>query len=430
MARARGFFGRPAFRNRGHRRNRRSGSGSIGDAAAGAERRSRLSRRDEISRPARPSRPSGRPYLDARIAAHRAPDRRVPQDRRIPAMKRLAALGALFFISGCASLEYYAQAVGGHLEVMRLAVPIEERLREPDMPEALRAKLAKALAIREFASRELALPDNDSYRRYADIGRPFVVWNVFAAPEFSVKPIESCFLFAGCVSYRGFYSEEAAQRHAVSLAEQGHDVYVGGVAAYSTLGWFSDPVLSTFIQYPEPEVARIVFHELAHQLVYVKGDTVFNESFAATVEEEGVHRWLEREGTPAQRAAHQDSRRRRSEFVALVMKYRAELAAFYDRPAEPEEKRAGKRRLFMQMQDEYASLKASWGSFAGYDRLFARGANNALLASVASYSELVPAFRALLAQKHGDLPVFYAAVRELAKLHKSERDARLAVPRR
>jgi predicted aminopeptidase len=341
-------------------------------------------------------------------------------------MKRLAALGSLVFVSGCVSFEYYAQAVGGHLEVMRLAVPIEERLREADTPEPLRAKLAKVLAIREFASRELALPDNGSYRRYADIGRPFAVWNVFAAPEFSVKPVESCFLFAGCVSYRGFYSEEAAQRHAASLAEQGHDVYVGGVPAYSTLGWFSDPVLSTFIQFPESEVARIVFHELAHQVAYVRGDTMFNESFAATVEEEGVRRWLERGGTPAQRAAYEDSRHRRSEFVALVIKYRAELAGFYDRPAEPEEKRAGKRRLFAQMQDEYRVLKVSWGGFAGYDRLFARGANNALLASVASYAELVPAFRALLAQKQGDLAVFYAAVRDLAKLEKPERDARLA----
>jgi predicted aminopeptidase len=341
-------------------------------------------------------------------------------------MKRLAALGALLFVPGCVSLEYYAQVGGGHLEVMRLAVPIEERLREADTPEPLRAKLAKVLAIREFASRELALPDNGSYRRYADIGRPFVVWNVFAAPEFSVKPLESCFLFAGCVSYRGFYSEEAALRHSASLAEQGYDVYVGGVPAYSTLGWFSDPVLSTFIQFPELEIARIVFHELAHQVAYVKGDTMFNESFAATVEEEGVRRWLEREGTSAQRAAYEDSRRRRSEFVALVIKYRAELAAFYDLPAEPEERRAGKRRLFAQMQDEYRVLKVSWGGFAGYDRLFARGANNALLASVASYAELVPAFRALLAQKQGDLAVFYAAVRDLAKLEKPERDARLA----
>ncbi len=341
-------------------------------------------------------------------------------------MRRLAALGTLLLVSSCVTIDYYAQAVGGHLEVMRLAVPIEDRLREGDTPEPLRSKLARALAIRKFASRELALPDNGSYQRYADLGRPFVLWNVFAAPEFSVKPLESCFLFAGCVSYRGYYSETSAERHAAELATEGYDVYVGGVPAYSTLGWFDDPVLSTFIQYPEPEVARIVFHELAHQTVYVKGDTMLNESFAATVEEEGVHRWLEREGTPAQRAAYADIRRRHSEFVALILKYRVKLAAFYDEPLPVEKKRTGKRRIFAEMQGEYGALKTSWGGFAGYDRMFARGANNAFLASVASYTELVPAFRALLAQKQGDFAAFYAAVRELAKLKKPERDARLS----
>jgi predicted aminopeptidase len=299
-------------------------------------------------------------------------------------------------------------------------------LREPSTPEPLRAKLARALAIREFASRDLALPDNGSYRRYADLGRPFVVWNVVAAPEFSVEPLESCFPFAGCVSYRGYYSEEAARRYAAALAEKGYDVHLGGAPAYSTLGWFDDPVLSTFIHYPEAELAGVVFHELAHQAVYLKGDTMFNESFASTVEEEGVRRWLEREGAPAQRQAYAESRRRRSEFVALVIKYRAELAAFYDRPGQLEEKRAGKRRLFSEMEDEYLALKISWGGFAGYDRLFARGANNALLASVASYAELVPAFRALLAKKQGDLAAFYDAVRDLERLEKPERDAQLA----
>jgi predicted aminopeptidase len=341
-------------------------------------------------------------------------------------MKRLAAVATLVLASGCSSVGYYAQAVSGHLEVMWLSVPIEERLHDTGTPVPLREKLERVLAIREFASRELALPDNDSYRRYADLGRPFVVWNVFAAPEFSVTPVQSCFPFAGCVSYRGFYSEEGAQRHAAELAQQGDDVYVGGVSAYSTLGWFSDPVLSTFIQYPEPEVARILFHELAHQEVYIKGDTVFNESFAATVEEEGLRRWLEREGTPEQRAAYADSRRRRSEFSALVLKYRAQLSDFYARPLSTEERREGKRRLFAEMSDEYGALKTSWGGFAGFDRLLARGVNNAFLVSIASYSELVPAFRALLAQKKGDLPAFYREVRDLAKLEKAERDARLA----
>jgi predicted aminopeptidase len=228
------------------------------------------------------------------------------------------------------------------------------------------------------------------------------------------------------VSYRGFYSEEDAKKHADALATEGDDVYVGGVSAYSTLGWFSDPVLSTFINYPEPEVARIVFHELAHQEVYLKGDTVFNESFAVAVEEEGLRRWLEREGTPTQRAAYVDSRRRQAEFAALVLRYRTRLAGFYAEPGTTEEKREGKRRLFSEMNDEYAALKASWGGFAGFDRLLARGLNNAFLVSIASYTELLPAFRALLAQEKGDLPAFYRAVRELSKLEKPERNARLA----
>jgi predicted aminopeptidase len=341
-------------------------------------------------------------------------------------MKRPAALGALMCLVGCTSIEYYAQAVSGHFEVMWHAVPIDERLREGDTPAPLKQKLERALVIREFASRELGLPDNDSYRRYADLGRSYVLWNVFAAPEFSVAPIQSCFPFAGCVSYRGFYSEGAAKKHADALAGEGDDVYIGGVTAYSTLGWFSDPLLSTFINYPEPEVARIVFHELAHQEVYVKGDTVFNESFAVAVEEEGLRRWLEREGTPEQRTAYADSRRRQAEFAALVLRYRARLADFYAKPNSTEDKREGKRRLFAEMNDEYGALKISWGGFAGFDRLLARGLNNAFLVSIASYTELLPAFRALLAQNKGDLPALYGAVRDLAKLDKPERDARLA----
>jgi len=341
-------------------------------------------------------------------------------------MKTLAAAVAQLALSGCTSIGYYAQAVSGHLEVMWLAQPIEERLKDTGAPESLHAKLARALAIRNFASRELALPDNGSYRKYADIGRQFVVWNVFAAPEFSVEPVKSCFLFAGCVSYRGYYSEAKAREAAASFAAQGNDVYVGGVAAYSTLGWFDDPVLSTFINYSEAELARLLFHELAHQVVYVKDDTVFNESFATAVEEEGVRRWLEREGTPAQRVAYSESRRRRSELVALFVQYRSKLAAFYERPASVEEKRAGKQRLLAQMQEDYRMLKASWAGFPGYDRLFVGGANNALLASIVSYAALVPAFRELLARNQGELAAFYAAVRELAELGKPERDVRLA----
>jgi predicted aminopeptidase len=344
-------------------------------------------------------------------------------------MKRLIALAAAaMLLPACAAIEYYAQAVGGHLELLRLSVPIEEALHQPNTPEAVRARLEHVVAIRNFASRELKLPDNGSYRRYADIGRPFVIWNVFAAPEFSVKAVESCFPFAGCVTYRGYYSEEGGQRHAARMAAEGNDVYIGGVPAYSTLGWFDDPVLSTFIRYPDAELARLLFHELAHQVVYVKDDTMFNESFAVAVEEEGVRRWLDSRGTPEQRAAHESFTRRRQQIVALVLKYRTRLEAFYGEPGSAEEKRAGKERRFDEMLSEYRALKDSWDGYAGYDRLFGKRPNNALLASIAAYTELVPAFRALLAAGGGDMERFYAAARKLAAMPAGERRMVLGAP--
>jgi predicted aminopeptidase len=344
-------------------------------------------------------------------------------------MRRVAVVaGAALALSGCGTLGYYAQAVGGHMELMRLSVPIDEALREPGTPDALRARLERVVAIRDFASRELKLPDNGSFRRYADIGRPYVVWNVFATPEFSVKPVESCFPFAGCVAYRGYYSEDAARRYASDMAGEGYDVYSGGVPAYSTLGYFDDPVLSTFVRYPDAELARLLFHELAHQVVYVKNDTMFNESFAVAVEEEGVRRWLEARGTPEQRAAYEAATERRRQVFALVLEYRKRLDAFYRAPGTVEEKRAGKARLFDEMLEKYAALRQSWGGFAGYDRLFGARPNNALLASIAAYTELVPAFRAMIAQAGGDMDRFYAAVRKIADLAPEERRAKLGGP--
>lgn len=339
-------------------------------------------------------------------------------------MKRLA-LCALPLLAGCAALNYYAQAVNGHFDVLSRAVPIEQRLLDAQTSPALKIKLARLLEVREFASRELHLPDNAAYRSYAELDRPFVVWNVFAAPEFSVAPVQSCFFFAGCVGYRGYYAEAAAEQGAQELARRGYDVYVGGVPAYSTLGWFDDPALSTFIGYPEAEIARVVFHELAHQVAYVKDDSVFNESFAVAVEEEGVRRWLAHNGTPAQRADYAEQQHRRAALSALLLDYRSRLAAFYAQNGAVEEKRAGKARIFAQMLEDYRALRSSWGGFAGYDRLFAKQPNNALLASVAAYTDRVPVFRALLAQKQGDLRAFYGAVRELARMDKPERDARL-----
>ena len=341
-------------------------------------------------------------------------------------MKAVLLFALAPLLAGCSTIEYYAQAIGGHLDVIGRAVRIEERMREPDLPQPLRDKLSRVIAMRDFASRELALPDNGSYRRYAELNRAFVVWNVFAAPEFSVEPVQSCFPVAGCVSYRGFYREADAQAHASSLRAGGHDVHIGGVPAYSTLGWFDDPVLSTFIRYPDAEVARLIFHELAHQVTYAKNDTVFNESFAAAVEQEGAQRWLARYGTREEGTAYATLQSRRSEFLALVLGYRDRLAAFYAQPLAVEQKRSGKAQLFAAMLQDYERIKAGWGGFSGYDRIFAHGANNALLASVTAYTEQVPAFRALLARKGGDLHAFYVAVKELGRLDKTARDARLA----
>jgi len=334
----------------------------------------------------------------------------------------------LLLLGGCSNFSYYWQSVSGQMEVWRKERAVEEVIADPGTAQALKEKLARALEIRAFASRELGLPQNDSYRRYADLGRPFVVWNVFAAPEFSVQPQRWCFLFAGCVSYRGYFSREEAERFAAELAAQGNDVYVGGVPAYSTLGWFADPVLNTFIHYPETELARLVFHELAHQLLYVPGDTTFNESFASAVEHEGLRRWAARGANDARRAEIERARRAREEFGALVAKYRDRLDALYRTRLAPEAMRARKQEVLKEMDAEYRARRSGWDGYARYDGWFATLPNNARLASVAVYTQQVPAFEALLAREGGDLARFYAAVRSLAALPKEERDARLKAP--
>ncbi|MGH8723553.1 MAG: aminopeptidase [Burkholderiales bacterium] len=312
--------------------------------------------------------------------------------------------------AGCQSLAYYTQAIGGHLGVMAKARPLDEVIADPATDAQLKQRLETARRIREFATRRLGLPDNRSYLAYADLERPYVVWNVFAAPEFSVEPKQECFPFAGCVSYRGFYSEEEARRHAQKLREGGYDVYVGGVPAYSTLGWFDDPLLSTFIRTSDAQLARLVFHELAHQLVYARGDTTFNESFAVVVEEEGVRRWLEFENRPNELAEFRTVQARKREFAARVAETRGRLAAAYagslPREAMLERKRAELERLR-----------------AAVPRLPA-DANNAFLASIAVYTELVPAFERLLADS-GSLEVFYERVRKLAESGKRDIDGLL-----
>jgi len=326
---------------------------------------------------------------------------------------------------GCGSANYYWQGIRGEMDILGRAEPIAVVV-DKTQDAALRANLERAIAIRDFASRELGLPDNASYRTYADVGRRFVLWNVFATPEFSLEARQWCFPVAGCVNYRGYFDEAAARAEALRFSDNGDDVHVGGVPAFSTLGYFNDPILSTFIRYPEPELARLIFHELAHQVAYAKDDTVFNESFAVAVEEEGVRRWLATRHDAALTAQAATSQQRREAFRSLVERTREQLAVVYASGAGDDAKRAGKAAAFAEMRHEYAALKEQSGGFSIYDAWFAQGPTNASLASVALYSSKVPSFRALLAEERDDLPRFYARVSELARLPKEQRDATLA----
>lgn len=335
------------------------------------------------------------------------------------------ALGVFAALAGgCGQLGYYAQAAHGQWAVLADARPLDAWLGDPAVDPKLKARLAVARELRRFAVRELALPDNGSYTHYADIQRPYVLWNVVAAPELSLKPRQWCFPVAGCVSYRGYYSQAAAEEMAAGLRAQGEDVQVSGVPAYSTLGWFDDPFLSTFIHLSDAELARLLFHELAHQVVYVAGDTQFNESFSTAVEEAGVERWLAARGDAQARERHAQATHRRAGFLALLQKHRAALDGNYKGAGDDAAKRARKAAIFAALREEYQTLKASWGGYAGYDRWFDARLGNAHLAAVAAYHDLVPGFKALLEQEKGFAP-FFAAVRCLAQLERGERRRRL-----
>ena len=331
---------------------------------------------------------------------------------------------------GCTTAGYLGQAVQGHLALMQQSRPVEDWLADTQTPQALRAQLQLAQRLREFAVHELGLPDNRSYRRFAAIGRPAVVWNVVAAPELSLRLKTWCVPVAGCVSYRGYFDRAAAQALADELRGQGWEVYVYGVPAYSTLGrtdWLGgDPLLDTFVHWPESELARLLFHELAHQVVYVADDTEFNESYATAVERLGVRRWLQQPGRDAARAEHERVTARRADFLELAARHRERLQALYDRAIPDDDKRAGKAALAQRLREELQQLKSTrWGGFAGYDPWVA-AANNASVGLQAAYHRQVPAFERLFEQQRGDFARFHAEVRRLAALPRAQRDATLA----
>ena len=329
-------------------------------------------------------------------------------------------------LSLCSDLGYYAQAVEGHVKILLARRSIDQLLSEPATPPALKERLRLVREIRDFASRELHLPENGSYRSYADIKRTAVVYNVIAAPEFSLQPLTWCFPVAGCVNYRGYYDPRAAENFAANLRGQGYETDLYGVSAYSTLGWFEDPVLNTFIDWPEAALSGQIFHELAHQQLYVKDDSSFNEGFAEVVEGEGVKRWLARKGqTPA--AATTERQERQQAFADLLLQSRHELEALYASGKSVEIMRTEKKTIFTNLRQRYRLLRdEKWQGYSGFDRWFERPVNNARLASVATYHDRKPPFLALLCRADGDLLRFYREVAELARRPRAERDKILA----
>lgn len=343
------------------------------------------------------------------------------------------AVAASLCLTGCATLGYYWQSVTGHLQVMNAARPVREWLVEEQTPQRVRAKLELSQRIRDFAVQDLKLPDNPSYRRYADLRRTAAVWNVTAAPPLSLELRTWCFPVTGCVGYRGYYDEAEARAEAARLDAQGYESNAYPVPAYSTLGMLNwaggDPLLSTFIHYPEGELARLLFHELAHQVVYVKNDTMFNESFATTVERLGGARWLELHSDEAARRDYAAYDGRRRQFRELSRRTREQLKEAYETPGtSPDAKQEAKAKIMAQFRADYATLRDSWGGdparFRTYDRWVAN-ANNAFFGTQAAYDELVPGFEALFRREGGDWERFHEAARQLAKLPKEERHRRL-----
>jgi predicted aminopeptidase len=338
------------------------------------------------------------------------------------ARRRVLVLACACFLmilaaSGCQTIRFYSQAVAGQYEILAHQTPIDELIKDPGTEPKLKAQLELVLQIRQFAAQELKLRPDGSYLKYVDVHRPFAVWNVNVAPRLSLEPKTWWYPVVGSVSYRGYFSQASARRYAAIWEKKGWDACVGDVTTYSTLGWFKDPLLNTFIYESEADLADTIFHELTHELLYIAGDTDFNEAFATMVAQEGVRRWFHASANMRLYERYADAVRHDNDFVDLVMATRDELQKIYEDPGLPETaKIRRKTEIIAQMRLRYVALKASWGvSKSGYDDWFAEPVNNAQINTVAAYYDLVPAFQGLLLAQDGDLEKFYKAVEDLAK---------------
>jgi predicted aminopeptidase len=324
-------------------------------------------------------------------------------------------------LTGCGSIGYYKQLISGQIAIINKKQPIHELLDNPDTSEKLKERLRLVMDIRSFAKNDLFLPVKGQYLSFVELDRPFAGWNMWATPEFSFSPKTWCYPIIGCAIYRGYFSKEDAFNYGHQLEAKGYDVYIGGVAAYSTLGWLDDPVFSTFVYRSDIKLAALIFHELSHHLLYIADDTTFNESFAIAVEQESLRRWLAaRDNLKASEDYKMDYRRRR-QFINLVMKYHKELETLYAKDLSTPEKRDAKATVFEKLKDEYRILKQQWGGYSGYDLWVYQKMNNAKLISVSTYHDLVPAFLELLKACNNDLKVFYKKCQNLSAKSKEER---------
>jgi len=345
----------------------------------------------------------------------------------------LAAM--LLAVSGCQTIGFYAQAAKGQYQILAHKKSIDKLIADPETPATLRDKSKLVEQLRDFAKDQLQLPVDGDYLKYVDVHRPYVVWNVRATPQFSLQPRTWWYPLVGSLEYRGYFSEHGATNYAARIAKKGDDVYVDGVEAYSTLGWFKDPVLNTFIGLSEPELAEVIFHELGHRRVFARGDTDFNEAYATTVGQEGARRWLRASGKTNLLEKYTVAIHRNDQFVHLIMSTREQLEKVYgdtlDKdgkvkaakipPLPPAQLQEQKQRVFANLRSHYEQLKASWGGYKGYDDWFSRELNNAQLNTIANYYDFLPAFQRLLDLNGGNMEKFYSAVERLSKMDKDQR---------
>lgn len=359
-----------------------------------------------------------------KVSLHREPMTR--KGNKIDTWRHMIFIYVVFFLNSCSTFQFYTQALGGQTEIMRKARPVKEVLADPTTKPLLSEKLRTVEDLRIFALSDLGLPAEDQYERYTNLGRAYVVWVVFAAPEFSVQAKTWWYPLVGSVKYRGFFQEDLAEKEAEKLRAQGLDVFVGGVEAYSTLGYLKDPLLNTFIGREDADLAELIFHELTHQRLYLSGDTDFNEALATVVGREGARRWLKARGRKTDLRQYETDLKVEKDFIREVLQTRAELKTVYEKTyGSGDTERLAKKAAFARLKERLQKLNHAYGDTLKLDRWFEKPVNNARLNTLATYYDLVPAFEALLKECHGDLEVFLQRLEAMRSLNPKERRAKI-----